>query len=130
MPLVLIDLLEGRTSAQLETLADTVQEVMEREFAAPPGDRYQIITQHRPGELRVGTSGLPLRRSDDVVLLRIVQQGRSEEQKTRTYRALAELLEERSGIDPQDLAITVVQNTRADWSFGKGSAQFLTGELA
>ncbi|WP_432855056.1 tautomerase family protein [Amycolatopsis sp. CA-161197] len=130
MPLVLIDLLEGRTPTQLETLADTVQEVMERDFAAPPGDRYQIITQHRPGELRIGASGLPLRRSDDVVLLRIVQQGRSEEQKTRTYRALAERLQDRCGIDPQDLVITVVQNTRADWSFGNGSAQFLTGELA
>lgn len=33
------------------------------------------------------------------------------------------------GIAPTDLIITVSENTRADWSFGLGRAQFLTGEL-
>ena len=44
MPLVRIDVQSGRTPAQLRRLADLVQEVMLEVFAAPPRDRYQIIT--------------------------------------------------------------------------------------
>jgi hypothetical protein len=121
--------LEGHSPAQLGAIAETIQEVMEQYFAAPPGDCYQIITQHRPGELRIGTSGLPLNRSTGVVVLQIVQQGRSQEQKTQTYEALAVLLQERCNVDPQDLVVSLTANTRADWSFGRGAAQFLTGEL-
>jgi hypothetical protein len=28
-----------------------------------------------------------------------------------------------------DVVVSVVENTQADWSFGFGQAQFLTGEL-
>ena len=52
MPLVRIDVVEGRrTPEQLRLLADTVQEVVLDVFAAPPRDRYQVITEHRPGQL-------------------------------------------------------------------------------
>ena len=46
MPLVRIDVQAGRTPEELRRLADVVQEVMLDVFAAPPRDRYQIITEH------------------------------------------------------------------------------------
>ena len=50
MPLVRIDVVkERRSREQLRLLADTVQEVMLDVFAAPPRDRYQVITEHVPG---------------------------------------------------------------------------------
>lgn len=76
MPLVRIDLLEGRSDGELQAIADTVQQCMVDVFAAPPRDRYQILTEHRPGRM-----------------------------------------------------FSVVENSTADWSFGMGRAQFLTGEL-
>ena len=82
MPLVRIDVLEGRSPDQLHQLADAVQEVMQEVFAAPPRDRYQIITQHRPGELICEDTGLGLTRSDDLVVLQVFAQGRSEEQRS------------------------------------------------
>jgi phenylpyruvate tautomerase PptA (4-oxalocrotonate tautomerase family) len=66
MPLVRIDVTESSSPSQLRQLADAVQEVMEEVFAAPPHDRYQIITQHRPGELICEDTGLGLARSDDL----------------------------------------------------------------
>ena len=39
MPLVRIDVQEGRTPAQLRRIADVIQEVMLDVFAAPPRDR-------------------------------------------------------------------------------------------
>lgn len=130
MPLVRIDVIENRrTPEQLRELADAVQDVMLEAFAAPARDRYQIITEHRPGRIIAEDTGLGYTRTDDVVVVQVLQQGRDEAQKQAVYRALAERLRERTGLDPQDLIVAVSANTRADWSFGEGRAQFLEGRL-
>ena len=49
VPLVRIDVQEGRSPEQLRRLADVVQEVMLEVFDAPDRDRYQIITVHPVG---------------------------------------------------------------------------------
>jgi hypothetical protein len=33
------------------------------------------------------------------------------------------------GIEQNDIVVSIVTNSDADWSFGDGRAQFLTGEL-
>jgi phenylpyruvate tautomerase PptA (4-oxalocrotonate tautomerase family) len=129
VPLVRIDLVEGRTDAEVATLADTVQEVLEEVFAAPPRDRYQVISEHRPGRLVLQDTGLGFERTDGVVLVQVVQQGRTAAQKQALYAALAERLEAKAGVAPTDLVVSVTENTRADWSFGLGRAQFLEGDL-
>jgi hypothetical protein len=43
---------------------------------------------------------------------------------------VTEELSKSSSIAPSDVMICIVENTAADWSFGNGEAQFLTGELA
>jgi phenylpyruvate tautomerase PptA (4-oxalocrotonate tautomerase family) len=98
-------------------------------FAAPPGDRYQVITEHRPGQLICEDTGLGIERTDDLVVLQVFQQGRSEEQKRALYAGLARRLEESTGLSPSDLVVSVATNTREDWSFGLGRAQFLEGDL-
>src|SRR3954447_25057075 len=66
VPLVRIDVVEGRrTPEQLRRLADTVQDVMLEVFAAPPRDRYQVLAEHRPGQLICEDTGLGLERTDD-----------------------------------------------------------------
>ena len=130
MPLVRIDVVEGRRSPEeLRLLADTVQEVVLDVFAAPPGDRYQVITEHRPGHLICEDTGLGIERSEDLVVLQVVQQGRSEDQKRALYAGLSRRLAEVTALAPGDLVVSVVGNTRADWSFGLGRAQFLDGDL-
>lgn len=129
MPLVRVDVLEGRSDEEVRTLLDTVQEVMEEVFAAPPRDRYQVLTEHRPGHLVLQDSGLGIERTDRVVLVQVVQQGRSQEQKQALYARLAERLQERTGLRPEDLVVSVTENAREDWSFGHGVAQFVEGRL-
>ena len=85
MPLVRIDLLKGRTPEELRRLADTVQDVMLDVFAAPPRDRYQIITEHDKGQIIAEDTGLGLERTDGIVIIQIFQQGRSNEQKVAAY---------------------------------------------
>lgn len=54
MPLVKIDMIKGvRTPEEIKKLADVVQEIMLDKFAAPPRDRYQVISSHLiPSPLR------------------------------------------------------------------------------
>jgi len=47
------------------------------------------------------------------------------EAKQGFYRRLCELLVERVGMSPEDLAVVMVENERADWSFGLGEASYL-----
>ncbi len=101
MPLVRIDVQTGRTPAELRRLADTVQDVMLDVFAAPPGDRYQIITEHAVGQIIAEDTGLGLERTDGVTVIQIFQQGRNVEQKQAAYDQLAKRLEPPSSSGPR-----------------------------
>jgi|SRR5215212_101861 phenylpyruvate tautomerase PptA (4-oxalocrotonate tautomerase family) len=129
MPLVRIDVQKGRTSEELRRLADTIQDVMLDVFAAPPGDRYQIITEHDKGQIIAEDTGLGFERSNGVVIIQIFQQGRSTEQKVAAYAELAERLDAECGVRPEDLIISMNANRHVDWSFGLGRAQFIDGSL-
>ena len=129
MPLVRIDLQQGRTPDQLRQLADTVQGVMLDVFAAPARDRYQVITEHPVGHILVEDTNLGLERSDGVTVIQIFQQGRTTVQKQAAYHHLAQRLDDAGLVRPADLIVTVSTNEPCDWSFGLGRAQFLTGEL-
>jgi hypothetical protein len=48
MPLVRIDLIEGRTEEELTALSDAIQEVMITHFAAPELDKYRLSTSTDP----------------------------------------------------------------------------------
>ena len=129
MPLINIDVIEGRTEEELQSLLDTVHNVMVEAFDVPPTDRYQILTQHRAQEMVALDTGLGLSRSRDLVILRFTSRHRSQAAKENLYRLLAAGLEEHCGISPDDLVVTITENDAADWSFGRGTAHFLTGDL-
>ncbi|MBD9589076.1 tautomerase family protein [Pseudomonas sp. PDM03] len=129
MPLLKFDLIQGRNDQQLKTLLDVTHQAMVEAFEVPGSDRYQSVTQHRPGELVLHDTGLGYTRSAHVVLLTVISRPRLQTQKTAFYRLLAERLQAECGLSPDDLIVSLVENTDADWSFGRGRAQFLTGEL-
>jgi phenylpyruvate tautomerase PptA (4-oxalocrotonate tautomerase family) len=75
-------------------------------------------------------TGLGFERSTDgLVVIQVTEQGRTRDQKEALYAALAARLADRKLVAPADLVISISENTRADWSFGFGKAQFLTGDL-
>ncbi|PQV44469.1 tautomerase family protein [Paraburkholderia sp. BL21I4N1] len=129
MPMLKFDLIQGRTDEQVRNLLDATHEAMVQAFNVPVSDRYQCVTQHRPGELVLEDTGLGYRRSKDVVLLTAVSRKRSEAQKIEFYRLLVENLQTQCGISPDDVIVSIVENDDADWSFGGGRAQFITKDL-
>lgn len=129
MPLIRIEIYEGRSPAEVQLLADAVHEAAVKEFAAPPGDRFQIIQQHPREQMIMLDFGLGFKRTNKLVVMQIASQGRTVEQKQAFYAKLAELFEERGIAGPDDLIISMLDNTRADWSLARGRAQFIVGDV-
>lgn len=129
MPLLRFDLIEGRTGAELKALLDAAHRAMLAAFKVPERDRYQIVHEHRPGQMIVEDTGLGIPRTDKVVFLQVTSRPRPREQKEAFYRLLCAELERACGIAPSDVVVSIVENSDEDWSFGLGRGQFLTGEL-
>lgn len=129
MPLLHFHLVEGRSDSEIKTLLDAAHEAMLEAFKVPRGDRYQIVSEHKPSRMIVEDTGLDIPRTGNVVLLQVFSRPRGEEANALFYRLLVERLEADCGIAPSDVMISVVENEDAHWSFGYGRAQFLTGEL-
>jgi 4-oxalocrotonate tautomerase len=129
MPLLYVDIIEGRTPAEIQALLDAIHEAVVEAFQVPQRDRYQVVRAHPAHEIVALDTGLDITRSSQLVVLHVVSRRRPREFKERFYKLLASNLAERCGLEPADLIVSVTENDDEDWSFGYGRAQFLTGEL-
>ena len=129
MPLLYIDLIEGRTPAEVTALLDATHDSVVDAFGVPPRDRYQVVHTHPAHEMVALDTGLGIDRSSCLVVIHVVSRRRTREMKEKLYQLLASNLADRCGVDPADLIVSITENGVEDWSFGHGQAQFLTGEL-
>lgn len=126
MPLVEIDLLQGRSQADLDAISDAVHEAMVTTLDVPQRDRFQIITERSAGNLRFDPNYLDIDRDEGFLLVRItLASGRSTDAKQAFYRHLAGLLTERADMRAENLAVVMIENQREDWSFGNGQASYV-----
>lgn len=129
MPLVRIDLVKGRSDAQVRAVADAVHSAVVEVLAVPERDRFQIVTEHEPSRVIALDAGLGFERSDGTVMIQIfTQTGRTTAVKQQLYAAIAASLA-RVGVAGEDVFVGYVENTPADWSFGFGRAQYIEGDL-
>jgi phenylpyruvate tautomerase PptA (4-oxalocrotonate tautomerase family) len=126
MPVVRIDLLAPWSDENVASLGDAVHVALVETMGVPVRDRFQVINQHAPGAFVFDRGYLDIPRSDRFVLIQVtLSAGRSTEVKQAFYRRLAELVSERVGVSADDLAVCLVENTREDWSFGRGEASYV-----
>jgi hypothetical protein len=74
-------------------------------------------------------TALGIERSDEVLVFSLVTRPCTEEQKKMFYADLVHELHEQLCVRQEDVMVNLSVNSDADWSFGPGRAQFLTGEL-
>ncbi len=129
MPFLRFDILEGRSEAEIAALLDAAHQAMLDAFHVHPRDRYQIVQEHKRSHVRLEDTGLGIERSDRTLMISMTTRPRTQEEKTEFYRILCQQLHDNCGISPSDVIVNIVENTDADWSFGDGEAQFLTGRL-
>ncbi len=125
MPLVRIDVLEGRTRDELDAIGQGVHQALVESIGIPGLDRFQVITEHPPGSLVFDSQYLSIERTPGIVFVQItISLGRSLQQKRALYAAVARNLSAGAGVRPEDVLIQVVEVARENWSFGNGIAQY------
>lgn len=130
MPLVRIDVNEGRGREGLREVSQRIHDAILAEYQIPERDYFHIVTEHPLGQIVAQDAGLGFERTSGVVMIQIFTQGgRSQEAKQSLFAAISANLAE-VGVAGEDVFVGYVENTAGDWSFGFGRAQYVTGELA
>jgi phenylpyruvate tautomerase PptA (4-oxalocrotonate tautomerase family) len=130
VPLVRIDVNQGRSPENLRQLSQGIHDAILDEYGIPERDYFHILTEHAGGQIVAQDAGLGFERTPDVVMIQIfTQAGRSQEAKQSLFAAIAAKLEG-VGVAGEDVFVGYVENSPGDWSFGFGRAQYVTGELA
>jgi 4-oxalocrotonate tautomerase len=127
MPLVRIDLVEGKTAEYRAQVGQIIYQAMLDVFGVPKDDRFQIITEHAKVELQFDRDYLGVHRSDECIFVQITMSiGRTVEMKQRFYKAVADGLHEKLKLRREDVFINLVEVAKENWSFGNGEAQYVT----
>lgn len=125
MPLVRIDLLQGKTATFRRKVGEVVYQTMMDTINVPTNDNFQIITEHDENSLIYNPEYLNIRRTQEIVIIQItLNEGRTIELKKAFYRRLAERLHTELGIRMEDIFVSLVEVKKENWSFGNGVAQY------
>jgi phenylpyruvate tautomerase PptA (4-oxalocrotonate tautomerase family) len=129
MPLVRISLVKGKPEAYRRKVGDAIHRALVEAISVPPLDRFQLISEHEPGDLVYDSNYLGIARSSDLVIVQItLSAGRPLEQKRALYRRIAANLSAAVGLKPQDAWINLVEVPKENWSFGNGVASYAPAE--
>lgn len=128
MPLVRISLLRGRPPELRRKIGDAIHRALVETIAVPQRDRFQILTEHEPGDLVYDSEYLGIARTDQVVIVQItLSAGRTLAQKRALFRRIAHNLAT-LGLRREDAWINLVEVAKENWSFGLGEASYAAPE--
>jgi len=118
VPLIQVDLDRNLFDSIGDELSAALHQAQLDALDIPADDLFQVFTPHGAGELRFdpGYNGVDRQR---LLLLRITMVHMySVATKQRLYAAIVKRLEE-TGVRPEDVLISVVENGFEDWYAGK-----------
>ena len=121
MPFVRIDPNKGKSAAYRATVADVVYEGIVGVLKAPDGNRFIVVNEHEPENLIYDRTFLDMDRSPDSILIQVTSTvGNTRDLKFAFYRQIADDLNKKLGVRPDDIMINMLFVDKEDWSFGKG----------
>lgn len=124
MPLVRIDLLEGKTAEFKTQLGELVYESMLETIGIPEEDKFVVMNDLKAEELIFSTNYLGVDRTDGIVIIQItMNEGRTTEVKKALYKTVADKLNSQLDIRKEDVFINLIEVNKENWSFGNGIAQ-------
>jgi len=127
MPMVRVSFRSGQSDAWRAAVGEGIHRAMVDAINVPADDRFQVLTEHRPGELVYDPAYLGIARGEGFLLIQItLNAGRTLEQKRALYARIAENLSRDPGVRPQDVMINLVEVPKENWSFGNGKATYAT----
>ena len=125
MPLVRIDLNQGKSAEFRKTLGDIIYRAMRETINVPENDKFQVITEHPPGDLNIADNYLGNTYSKDIVIIQITMNaGRTVEMKKAFFKRIADDIHAQLKLRKDDVVINLVECVKENWSFGGGIAQY------
>jgi 4-oxalocrotonate tautomerase len=125
MPLVRIDLPQGKPAQYRRSVTDVIYEAIVGVLNAPKDDRFMVVTEHPADGLDIDPGYLGIQRSADAIVIQVtLNEGRDVDMKRAFYRAVADGLHERVGLRREDVFISLIEVKKENWSFGNGEAQY------
>jgi 4-oxalocrotonate tautomerase len=125
MPLVRIDLVEGKPEAYRAAIGEVLYQAMRATLNVPENDRFQVFSGHPATAMVVDPDYLGIQRSADCVIVQVtLNEGRTVEMKQAFYRAVADGLHRELALRREDVFINLVEVRKENWSFGNGEAQY------
>jgi phenylpyruvate tautomerase PptA (4-oxalocrotonate tautomerase family) len=130
MPLVRISVLKGKPADFRRRLGDAVHRALVETIDVPALDRFQLLTEHEPGDLVYDSSYLGIARTDNIAIIQITMSaGRTLAQKRRLFTTIAGNLAA-LGVRREDVWVNLVEVAKENWSFGNGIASYAPRETA
>jgi phenylpyruvate tautomerase PptA (4-oxalocrotonate tautomerase family) len=115
MPLVRLEVRQGRSAAQKRALLDTAHAALVEALGIPDHDRTQRLVEHAREDFE-----LPPGSSDDFVLVEVTMfAGRSRQAKRRLYQALVRNIGE-LGVAPADVFVVLLEPPLDNWGIRGG----------
>jgi phenylpyruvate tautomerase PptA (4-oxalocrotonate tautomerase family) len=115
MPLVRLEIRQGRSATQKQALMDTAHAALVEALRIPDQDRMQRIVEHAREDFE-----LPPGSSDDFVLVEVTMfAGRSRQAKRHLYQALVRNFG-KLGIAPADVFIVLHEPPMENWGIRGG----------
>ena len=125
IPLVRIDLLDGKSADFKTQLGELVHEAMLETISIPEEDKFQVINDVKSEELVFSTNYLGIDRTEGVVFIQItMNEGRTTEVKKALYKTIADKLNSQLEIRKEDVLINLIEVNKENWSFGNGIGQY------
>lgn len=116
MPLVKIEIIEGKPKEYKEAVLDGVHQALVRALGIPDSDRFQRLY-----ELPLPNFEFQPDRSENVTIIEITMfKGRSIKAKKELYQAIVENLSENPGITGYDLMIILLEPPLENWGVRGG----------
>ena len=111
MPLLRIDVIQGRSEAELKAelkeLLDAIHCAMLAAFKVPERDRYQIVHEHPAAEMRIEDKGLGIPRTERIVMVQVTTRPRSRLEKQNFYELLCQELLRRCEVKASDVVVSI-----------------------
>src|SRR5574338_130272 len=110
MPLVRIDLLQGKPAEFRRKVGEIIYQTMIDTINVPAKDNFHIITEHDKDSLVYDPEYLGVQRTEGIVIIQItLNEGRTVELKKAFYKQLAERLYTELCIRMEDVFISLVE---------------------
>lgn len=124
MPLVRITLSENYSGEECNQISRAVHSALIEDFNIPDDDYFHIMERVNPSQLFFPSQYLGIKHDQGILFIQIIAvMGRSKEQKQNLYKNIVLKISTFTGIDPQNIIITLLENSKENWSFGNGEIQ-------